>query len=249
MRFRSPGVFEGSRCRVFQLFVVVVLALAANAAPALAQGNKDSHWGASVSLSPSWKANEKWQELLLVEGNGTIEGSEMTVGLIRGSTLGGDWGVSFVKKSVKDGTTITSVDEFSSQGFFDRTTQTQVLRDVYFQGVEGHVFIPFATIKNRVQVGLNVGGGIATVKGFVEETLEFFSQFTFPNGQVQTNINRETFTEEASEVFYKYQPLFKLEAQGAIIVVPAVKVKISGGFNAPSGASFRIGAVFLIGAK
>ncbi len=46
-----------------------------------------------------------------------------------------------------------------------------------------------------------------------------------------------------------YQPLGKVEGQAAFILAPSVKVKVGGGFNMPSAACFRVGVVFLIGAK
>jgi hypothetical protein len=38
-------------------------------------------------------------------------------------------------------------------------------------------------------------------------------------------------------------------SQAAFILAPSVKVKIGGGFNMPSAACFRVGVVFLIGAR
>ena len=45
------------------------------------------------------------------------------------------------------------------------------------------------------------------------------------------------------------QPLGKVEGQAAFILAPSVKVKVGGGFNMPSAVCFRVGVVFLIGAK
>jgi hypothetical protein len=124
-----------------------------------------------------------------------------------------------------------------------------VFQNVYLQGVEFHSFIPFATIKDRVQIGLNLAGGIARTRGEIEETFENVSRFTLPNGQVITNTDTSSGVFPADEIIYKYQPLGKVEAQAAFILAPSFKLKVGGGFNMPSAAAFRVGAVFLIGAK
>jgi hypothetical protein len=226
-----------------------VVAAVLSAAPAYAQGGNASHWGASVSFTPLWKAHDQLQELLWAEGEGTLEGSEFTVGLVRGSTRGGDWGVSFVRKPIKDGTTITEVTEDTTENSRSVSTYRLVFHDVYLQGVEFHGFIPFATIKDRVQIGLNLSGGIAAVRGEIEEAFEFFSEFRLPNGQVITNSDSSVTTSPAKDVIYEYQPLGKVEGQVALIVAPWLKVKAGGGFNMPSAVAFRVGATFLIGAK
>jgi hypothetical protein len=43
-------------------------------------------------------------------------------------------------------------------------------------------------------------------------------------------------------------PLAKLEAEGAVILAPGLKVKIAGGLNFPSLGA-RVGVVYLIGAN
>jgi hypothetical protein len=228
--------------------IVCILVAAASVVPAFAQNNT-SHWGASVSFTPQWKAHDKLQELLWAEGDPALEGSEFTVGIVRGSTRGGDWGVSFVRKPVKDGATITRIDEQSDAQFSGRQTHTLVFQDVYLQGVEFHGFIPFATIKDRVQIGVNLAGGIAKTRGTIEETFETFSQFRLPNGEVITNQDTSTNTFPAKEIIYEYQPLGKVEAQAAFILAPSFKLKVGGGFNMPSDVCFRVGATVLIGAR
>ena len=68
----------------------------ATASPALAQ-KEPSHWGAQVSFVKSWTMADQVKKLLSGdEGSEVkIEGSEFEIGFVRGSTLGGDWGVSF----------------------------------------------------------------------------------------------------------------------------------------------------------
>jgi hypothetical protein len=231
------------------VLAALVNTIAFSAVPAHARDDKTSHWGGSVSFAPQWKAHEKLQESLWAEGEGSIEGSEFTVGVVRGSTGGGEWGVSFVRKPVKNGTTITRLTEDSDSQFLVRQTHLLVFQKVYLEGVEFHSFIPFVTLKNRVQIGINLGGGIARTRGRIQETFDTLTQFRLQNGQVVTNTNTSSNTFPAGEIVTKYQPLGKVEGQAAFILAPSVKVKVGGGLNMPSAASFRVGLVFLIGAK
>ena len=56
----------------------------ARPAGALAQGDR-SYWGVGVSFVPAWTSTPRMQELL-IEGEGTLEGSEFSVGMVRGRT-------------------------------------------------------------------------------------------------------------------------------------------------------------------
>lgn len=224
---------------------VCVVLLCGGTIPAAAQGN-DAKWGLTVSFTPKWRADQRIQDLLLVEGDSRFEGSEFTIGIARGSHLGGDWGVSYVRKPVDD-VTIREVDEFVDDFGTSRATYSRAFRDVYYEGVELHKFWAIATIARRVQLGINIAGGVARVEGEVDETFEFFNEFRPPNGPVEIYVERDDYTGPAAEHVYKYQPLGKLEAQAAIIVAPALKLKVSGGVNAPGTFSMRLGAVVLFG--
>ncbi len=220
--------------------------LIASASPALAQSD-DARWGIGASFTPKWKANTDIQNLLLVEGDPPVEGTEFTIGLVRGSTRGGDWGISYVRKPVTEGLTVTEVEESSDPGFGYRASFAQTFRGVYYQGVEIHKFWPFGTIAGRVQIGLNMAGGVASIKGEIDETIDTVMQITWPDGTVMTDAQRDSVTGPVTDYVYKLQPLAKLELQGAVIVAPALKIKVSAGVNAPSTFSFRVGAVVLIG--
>ena len=212
-------------------------------APAAAQA-PSSHWGVTVSFSPSAEAHETYRELVYeFEGSGSVKSAEFTIGVVRGSTRGGDWGVSFVRKPLKDGSRATESDTDCFQPSSCSTfTYTKIMRNVVLTGVEFHWAPTFVTIADRLQIGINIGGGIASVSGDLEEV--FVNEFTDPNFPDSTN----TDVSPANEVLFKPQPLGKVEAQGSLIVTPAFKVRVAGGFNAP-GFGVRIGAVYLIGAR
>jgi hypothetical protein len=221
--------------------------------PVRAQGDP-SHWGVSASFTPEWTLMEPLRNVMF-DQEGTLRGKEFTIGFVRGSTRGGDWGVSFVRKPFTDGSGSIEVDSEcfpppAQPNQCATTRSTSLTRGVYLNGVQVHWFIRFVNIKERVQVGLNVGGGIATFKGEVVETEDGFDVRGFNPQTGRVTLvpyhTEETFT--AKEELMPLFPLAKLEAEGAIILTPALKLKIAGGLNFPS-TSFRTGVVYLLGAR
>ena len=259
MTARSARVRPRPQLLVCTLTLVVLVIALAWPSTALAQGDDGKHFGVSVSYSPYWKSRGDLLFTMGLEDVGTIEGTEFTIGMVRGRTLGGEWGVSFVRKPFKNTTTsATETDSDSGQcgagcsfSFTSTTTTTTTFSDVYVQGIEVHWAPSFVTISNRVQIGMNIAGGIGVPKGTIDEIRESVSTSTNTfNGQTTTNTN--TFTDSdslpANEVMYGKVPLFKVEAQGAVILAPGLKFKVSGGLNNP-GLGVRIGAVYLFGAQ
>jgi hypothetical protein len=239
--------------RSFSLWVLSFLLVGAIPAPLLAQGDR-SHWGVHASFTPQWTLMEPLRKVMFEEG-GTLAGREFTVGVVRGSTRGGEWGVSFVRKPFKDGSGSIEVDSecFGSSAQPNQcatTTTTSLTRGVYLNGVQVHKFVRFANIKDRVQLGMNVGGGIAAVKGQVVETMDGFQVrgFNPQTGRVTLTPVHSEETQTAKDELLPLFPLAKLEAQGAVILTPALKLQIAGGLNFPS-RSFRTGVVYLLGAR
>lgn len=239
--------------RSLSLCVLSFLLFGAIPAPARAQANQ-SHWGVNASFTPQWTLMEPLRKLMFNEG-GTLAGQEFTIGVVRGSTRGGDWGVSFVRKPFKDGSGSIEVDSECfpppAQPNQCATTRTASLtRGVYLKGVQVHKFYRFANIKDRVQIGMNVGGGIASVKGQVVETTDGFEArgFNPQTGRVTLSPVHSEETQTAKEELMPLFPLLKVEAEGAIILTPALKLQIAGGLNFPS-RSFRTGVVYLLGAR
>jgi hypothetical protein len=250
MSVRSLRVFAqsliASRVLVFSFLLAVAFPTVAQA-----QTGDESYWGVNGSYTPRWELMKPLRDALF-EGDdveGTLEGSEFTIGFVRGSTFGGDWGVSFVRKPFKDGSggNETSVQCFNQAQTQCATETTSTLTEgVYLNGVEVHWFIAFGTIKDRVQIGLNVGGGIARVNGNVVETRDGFRPVNFNPFTLEPFHEVETLS--AQEELLTIFPLVKLEAQGAVIVTPAFKVKVGGGLNFP-GLAFRVGGTYLFGAQ
>jgi hypothetical protein len=101
----------------------------------------------------------------------SVEGSDLQVGIVRGRSLGGDWGVSFIRKQVTAG------------GVIERDGN----RDVVDEGVEMtgatlDYFGVFTTIGNRVQIGVVSAFGAASIAGTARrndtETVEFQEALT-----------------------------------------------------------------------
>ena len=233
-----------------RITAAVALCLFFAAAQASAQ---ESNWGVSASFVPSWTVprDNALARLMFNADALDINGSEFRIGFARGRTLGGDWGVSFVRRRLKDGSSISS-DLYTDpalpgvqQGDF--TT----LRNVELTGVEAHKFSPFGTIAKRVQVGLLFGGGIASSKGELE-TRRVSVDYTF-TGNRMVMIPMETReTLDAKELVYPNNglvPLGRLEVAVAGIVAPGIKIRASGGLAFPGMHTFSIGGVYLIGAR
>ena len=233
--------------RIVALLGLVLFFAAAHASA------QESSWGVSGSFVPSWTvpADNALSKAMFGADALDIAGSEFRVGFVRGRMMGGDWGVSFVRRKLKDGSTI-SADLYTDpelpalqQGEF--TT----LRNVELTGVEVHKFTPFGTIAKRVQIGLLFGGGIASSKGELDtRTVSADYRFT-GNQMVKVPVEtRETL--DAKELVFPRNglvPLGRLEVAVAGIVAPGLKVRASGGMAFPGMHSFSIAGVYLIGAK
>ena len=227
--------------RVF-LFVIVLAGSFVPHHAAAQERERESRWGAAVSFTPLWKGERDLVEMLISDGEGSVEGTQFSIGIARGSLWGGDWGVSYVRTPFKDGLQLVEAESSCENNSCFSHTSTQTFRAVRLSGVEVHGFFPIVTIRRLVQVGVNVAGGIATVDGEVEEIFDQTFSFTQPNGQVNTQSSHEVSVEPANEFLYKYQPLMKVELQGAVIIAPRVKIKVSWGLNY-IGTGARIGAV------
>ena len=221
------------------------------ASPAFAQDGKAKHWGVRVTFTPSWEITNQMKNVLFDdEETGTISGSnEFTIGFVRGTTLGGDWGVSFVRKPWDDGSGPTSTNQQCpvTPTNCATITESSLTQGVYLDGFEVHWTPTFVTIKNHFQIGLNVAGGLGFMKGDVVKT-ETGQEFQFgPGGPVKVPVNRSE-TVPAKDELMPYFPMFKIEAAFSFIITPALKARFAAGANFPA-YSWNIGAVYLFGAK
>jgi hypothetical protein len=217
--------------------------------PAAAQ--EQERWGVQVYGTPSWEIAGQLKKIMFEDDEtGTLKGSEVGIGLVHGRTRGGDWGISFVRKPFDDASGVRSEDAqctFNNKQCWTEVEDTR-FRGVYLNAFELHWAPAFVTIKNRVQIGINVGGGLGAMKGNVVKTKDGFNVGAF-NNQTQLNVLTPFHTVEttpASEELMKYFPLIKIEAVGSFILTHSLKVKVAGGVNFPA-YSTRVMAVYFFG--
>jgi hypothetical protein len=272
---------------LIRLVMYVCLSVLVFAAPAAAQGARSS-WGVSGTFVPEWRvpsALEVIAALHFSEDDLSIEdqnlkGPELRIGIVRGRAEAGDWGVSFVRRGFDEVAT-TSIGGGGCTG----TTQggTFVLqceslssemarRDVVLNGIEVHKYIPFVTISDRVQIGLNVAGGFGSVSGQVDlASFRATATCTFPPGVLpgmNTDFDAEfpecvgatisnlvrtptgSSTDDISR-FLKSDssllPIGRVEIGAGVIVSPRFKVRVHGGLNYPGVNNVSITGVYFFG--
>lgn len=247
---------------MFRRAVLLALALLV---PASLFAQDTSHWGVAVAVNPTWKVPSNLKVLFNGDTAIDIKSQDFSIGIARGKTLGGDWSVSYIRKNFKDGSfadnTEVECNTFVTGCFTSGTRRT--LHGVTLSGIEAIKFIKIANIKDRVQIGLNVGGGIGSLKGDVE-VREFDVAVSCNNrGQCTGTQTQKVSTVDAgSEVCgadgsdceqalfaLPRFPLGKVEIAAGVVVMPGLKVRVSGGLDFPGQSVFRLTGVYLIGAK
>jgi len=214
---------------------------------------RESRWGISGSLVPHWEFPRALAELWDLDTDMT--GSEFRIGVVRGSDLGGDWGVSFVKKVVDDASIVQLREPACVQlpggGVECARGAYHVTRDAAFRGVEGHLFLPFATIKRRVQIGATVAGGIAEMQG----TSDRFIEHLIVNGSAVTrsteDIGPAPFKTTLQDIPQDWDvvPIGRAELAVGVLVAPGVKIRGSVGVNFPGYHHVGVYAHYLFGAR
>lgn len=211
---------------------------------AAAQAAQPSHWGVEVSVTPTWTMASQLKQVF--SGEVSVTGSELTVGLVRGRDRGGDWGVSYVRKPFKDGSrTVDAKQQCNGSTCFPQV-KTEVFEGVTLSGLEVHKYFAFVRA-SRVQVGLNIAAGAAQMKGNIREIKDGFFVI-FNNGVITATPTHTETLEPAADKLLKTFPLLKVEAEGAVLVAPGLKLKVAGGLNFPS-YSVRVLAMYLFGSK
>jgi hypothetical protein len=222
---------------------------------ALAQnGDGPNRWGVAVSFAPNWKIPEgdspfgKLAEVSLSQGDlgYDVSGADFRIGIVRGRHGQGDWGVSFVRRSFKEGSTqgaiVTECQEFGCS-----TYGTQYLyQDASLMGIEANKFIPFGTIANRVQLGVDIAVGVGWYQKDVERrelVYEFLGPPTFDT--LETVVSSQV---PASELA-AFDPalLGRAEIAGAVLVTRGLKVRVSGGMNYPGTHAASVSLMYFFG--
>lgn len=211
---------------MLRLLTAVIAAILVSPMLASAQ-SFNSRWGFQASFVPSWTVPDAAKDLFDAETL-TVEGSEIRVGFVRGRTLGGDWGISYVQKWLDD------------SSFADSPSFTRATSGVTVRGIAIDKFAPFGTIKDRVQIGMIFGIGVGQASGTVRE-------FDKDTGVTEVIEAEKFFSPMGQEI--PVVPLGRLELAVAAIVMPGLKVRASGGINYPGIATVTLGAVYLFGER
>lgn len=190
----------------------------------------DTSWGITGGVSPRWSMPGTLLANLFDATTLDVKGPEFRIGIIRGTTLGGEWGVSLIHKRLSKESTL------EIEG--SRNILTVVADDAELIGVEVHRFFPFARA-GRVQIGANLGGGIAQLRGFVTgvqlgSTATSFS-LPFP----------EAFVVAGREI--DWLPVGRAEIGAATLVGERLKIRVSGGFNMPGFQVVSLSFSYLLG--
>ena len=209
--------------------------------------DRRAHWGVSAGLAPRWTAASTWIERLYDADTMDWSGSDLRVGVVRGSDLGGDWGIAFVRRSFDDGGLYQHTRPAaggSGQGD-GRQPGRYVTNGVTATGVEAHRFAPFGgAIRDRVQVGLELGAGVAMLDG-IADVVDPESGGVVRSAPAGTALALRGFEKLGVDGL---APIGRLELAVAAIPVWGMKVKVKGGLNFPGTQVFSVSVHYLFGA-
>jgi hypothetical protein len=223
--------FDTGSGEMHRLVLATVVILVAAVAPAHAQFD-DTLWGITGTVTPRWISPVAVAPVFGATDSSAnyfaLEGSDMSVGFARGRTYGSEWGVSFVRMSLKDGSFVKrdNGDTYTSQG-------NTVL------GGQIHKFYSFGTIARRVQIGMNLGIGAGVLRGQM--------QLRRAEGQL-IPVEAKEFLRVADQTIPVF-PLVKVEFAVAAILAPGLKARVNAGVNFPGYQKFSITGTYLFGAR
>lgn len=200
-----------------------ILVWSVTASVAEAQARR-TYWGVEVDVNPKWRV-PGWQEVIFDAQQVDLAGSEFRIGFVRGQSLGGDWGLSFVSRSVRD----------SAAAILTNDGDVITTADNSMRGLEIGRFSPFTTIKNRVQIGLSYGIGV----GWYGKTV----QLRHPNGSVEVVEGKRLFSPNG--INFPVTPLGRFELSVGGIITQNIKVRASGGVSFPGQHTFSLSAIYL----
>ena len=227
------------------------------AVPTTGQEREDrSRWGITGSFTPKWEFLHFLEDAM--DKSIDMTGDELRLGVVRGRMLGGDWGVTYVKRRVDDGSSMVQEKPKCVVGGSEPALcaggNSYQTRGAFLQGVQMHRFFPLATIADRVQIGAIVSGGIARIEGQADETQEHLRVSTDAAGTPQFGVGTETRLVEARSMFdhtfvAEHLPIGGVEAAVAVSAAPGLKLRVSGGAAFPGFHRLSVAAVYLFGAR
>ena len=204
------------------------LVILAGVSPEAGAQSRRSQWGLLLGATPNWTTPEVARPTLESVWLGTemdFSGTAFRVGLVRGSELGGDAGLSFVRRPFVDGSSVIAEDgnRYATYG-------------VVLNGIEIHKFSPFGTIRERVQIGLDFGAGVGIFDGRVAGAA--------PGGAaVEDPVVGNALAFRGSRLI----PLARMEFAVGMLILPGLKLRARSGFSFPGVALFAATATWLFG--
>jgi hypothetical protein len=176
------------------------------------------HWGVTASVAP-WRAGDMFKSLYEAQ---TLDfaGNEIRAGITRGSTRRGEWAITYVRKTITEGSTfVTAIGH-----------RYQLGPRVVLSGVMAEQFAPLATIR-RTQIGVVLAAGAGRVEG----------KATLSSTGEESNV-RDVLTIFARP--QPYHPLGRCELAVAVATAPGMKMRFSGGFDWPGSTRLSVTAMY-----
>ena len=228
--------------------------LIAYAVPAAAQD--ETRWGLTGSFVPRWEFLHFIEDAM--ERDVDLKGADLTIGIIRGRMLGGEWGVSFVQRRIDDDSVVMQQESLkcvARSGLPDVCARGafHVTSDAAMSGVQVHRFFPLGTIAERVQIGAVLTGGVARLRGDAQEVREHLQVTLNPaTGSTSVAVASESSTVDAREIFDdtgldEYIPIGGIEGAVAVLIGPALKLRVSSGASFPGFHTFSVTAQVFFG--
>lgn len=217
------------------------------------QGERSARWGVIGSITPRWTVAQRVGDYVGAERY-DISGSELSIGIVRGRDYSGDLGVAFVWKGVSEGSTSRFFIRAATVGSqLQDDDATVVAKNVSMLGVEAHRFFKLVTVRRRVQLGVNAGGGIFRLRGRAERT-EHFNAFVLDAATGRATPLRKAVVSDVGggQIFttatdVRYVPSVKVELGVGVILTRSLKTRVSGGVGFPGYHVASLTLIYLFG--
>lgn len=235
--------------RTLSRSLMLALVFPCVARPSAFAQSTTSHWGVLFSVTPEWEIPKEAKELFLGEPQ-DVKGREFRIGVVRGRSLSGDWGLSVFRRTLRQRSVFSDVHEecYGQFGCGPAGIENE-LQNGRLTGIEIHKFTPFGTIARRVQIGLEIAAGVARFEGTSTE-YEYSPLVTDSRGitiGTRPDLPGRRLGETLAEDLFiiKPVPTAQLELSIAGIVTPYIKVRVSGGLSFPGYHRAAISLVHL----
>jgi hypothetical protein len=137
------------------------------------------------------------------------------------------------------------LEQFCESGKCFTQGESRITRNVVLNGLEVHKFVPFGTIKRRVQIGVNFGFGFGSLSGESETHRYDVTQI---QNQLQ-QVHQVTIEPAKNLTPLSYVPTIKIQAAVAGIVMRGLKIRAAGGVGFPGNNVFTLTGVYFFRAK